>query len=224
MGGRGSSPLATDVAQVTALRCEWVLSDVVLRVMMFQVDGMHVVQNLHDPIRYALDVVRAAHGATQFLDVGDHHCSRQREDLVAITANEFRFGHGRTITPLSVCLILIHWNAGAMSSMGQQEEYRMRWAEDRQNRQTRTLLRQFWQIRWGGDSRNAKPRVVWRGVIERRARDSNPQVLADAGFQDQCNSHSASSPMIKNTTLPPQLQCSLQCDSDADLIEHHICL
>ena len=30
----------------------------------------------------------------------------------------------------------------------------------------------------------------------RRARDSNPQVLADAGFQDRCNSRSASSPIL----------------------------
>jgi hypothetical protein len=33
---------------------------------------------------------------------------------------------------------------------------------------------------------------------QRRARDSNPQVLADAGFQDRCISHSASPPRPKD--------------------------
>ena len=32
---------------------------------------------------------------------------------------------------------------------------------------------------------------------ERRARDSNPDVLADAGFQDRCNSHSANPPRLQ---------------------------
>src|SRR3954468_16085085 len=32
------------------------------------------------------------------------------------------------------------------------------------------------------------------GARERRARDSNPEGLADAGFQDRCNSHSANPP------------------------------
>jgi serine-type D-Ala-D-Ala carboxypeptidase len=32
---------------------------------------------------------------------------------------------------------------------------------------------------------------------ERRARDSNPEVLADAGFQDRCNSHSANPPRAR---------------------------
>jgi hypothetical protein len=34
--------------------------------------------------------------------------------------------------------------------------------------------------------------------VRRRARDSNPQGLAPAGFQDQCNSRSASSPVRAN--------------------------
>jgi hypothetical protein len=35
-------------------------------------------------------------------------------------------------------------------------------------------------------------------LLKRRARDSNPQVLSDAGFQDRCISHSASPPTGDN--------------------------
>ncbi len=37
--------------------------------------------------------------------------------------------------------------------------------------------------------RSAEKKKIWR-----RARDSNPHALSYAGFQDRCNSHSASSP------------------------------
>ena len=40
-----------------------------------------------------------------------------------------------------------------------------------------------------------------KGEIWRRARDSNPQGLAPAGFQDQCNSRSASSPNMLDDTV-----------------------
>ena len=43
-----------------------------------------------------------------------------------------------------------------------------------------------------------KPGSCCNHQHERRARDSNPQVLSDASFQDWCNSHSASPPTARS--------------------------
>jgi hypothetical protein len=69
-------------------------------IVMLHVKCMHVVQDLNDTFRYALNVVGAAHRATQFFDMGDHHSRGQREDLVAVTTDEFGFRHGRIIAVL----------------------------------------------------------------------------------------------------------------------------
>lgn len=47
--------------------------------------------------------------------------------------------------------------------------------------------------------------------VRRRARDSNPDVLADAGFQDRCNSHSANPPelRLRDQMSPDRGHCTI---------------
>ena len=66
---------------------------------------------------------------------------------------------------------------------------------------------------------HADRRTVHNRALQRRARDSNPDVLADAGFQDRCNSHSANPPKASPTAeiSPIGEECTIpkRCDVPA---------
>ena len=51
------------------------------------------------------------------------------------------------------------------------------------------------------DERRSEAAVRGEVKVWRRARDSNPHALSDAGFQDRCNSRSASSPQIARSKI-----------------------
>lgn len=70
--------------------------------------------------------------------------------------------------------------------------------------------RAYWLRRWGTQAESIHRLMCDASIdvayaylqtssvsYERRAWDSNPDVLADAGFQDRCNSHSANPPVSK---------------------------